>query len=380
MTGNRLSHSVAFYAPMKPPDAPTPSGDRRMARLLMQALELGGFAVSLASRMSSRDASANPIRQREIEDECAREREKLIRSMEADPPDFWVSYHNYYKAPDRIGPGVCAALDIPYVLVEASHTPSRLTGDWAEPAECAANAIAAADLILQPNPLDEEAVAPLLKTGARQVIFPPFLDPAPYIEAAAQWESHRRDIAERVGADPSTPWLACVAMMRADQKARSYAVLARALEKAQPDAELLIGGDGPARAEVERAFAGNPRVHYLGGIDEAEAAALYAASDLYVWPAIKEAYGFALLEAQAAGMPVLAGDRPGIAAMLDPGRTARLVPEGDADAFAAVLVEMLSDPMGLKEMGRSAAAFVREQRDIAAAGRTLKELLSEVAR
>ena len=44
---------VAFYAPMKPPDHPVPSGDRRMARLLMQALAHAGHRVVLASRFRS---------------------------------------------------------------------------------------------------------------------------------------------------------------------------------------------------------------------------------------------------------------------------------------------------------------------------------------
>ena len=42
---------VAFYAPLKPPDHAVPSGDRRMARLLMAALERAGHRVILASRL-----------------------------------------------------------------------------------------------------------------------------------------------------------------------------------------------------------------------------------------------------------------------------------------------------------------------------------------
>ena len=48
---------VAFYAPLKPPDHPTPSGDRRMARLLMEALRAGGHVPVLASRFRSRYAT-----------------------------------------------------------------------------------------------------------------------------------------------------------------------------------------------------------------------------------------------------------------------------------------------------------------------------------
>ncbi len=44
---------VTFYAPLKPPDHEVPSGDRRMARLLIQALELAGHEVEVAARLRS---------------------------------------------------------------------------------------------------------------------------------------------------------------------------------------------------------------------------------------------------------------------------------------------------------------------------------------
>ena len=46
---------VAFYAPMKPPDHPLPSGDRRMARAFMDLLASLGHEVELASRFRSYD-------------------------------------------------------------------------------------------------------------------------------------------------------------------------------------------------------------------------------------------------------------------------------------------------------------------------------------
>ena len=54
---------IAFYAPMKPPDHPVPSGDRTMARLLVRALETAGHEVRLACRLRSRDPRGEPSRQ-----------------------------------------------------------------------------------------------------------------------------------------------------------------------------------------------------------------------------------------------------------------------------------------------------------------------------
>src|SRR6202008_5084540 len=54
---------IAFYAPLKPPTHPVPSGDRRMARLLMAALARANHQVRLASRFRSREGEGDPGRQ-----------------------------------------------------------------------------------------------------------------------------------------------------------------------------------------------------------------------------------------------------------------------------------------------------------------------------
>ncbi len=59
------------------------------------------------------------------------------------------------------------------------------------------------------------------------------------------------------------------------------------------------------------------------------------AADLFVWPAINEAFGMALLEAQACGTPVIAGASGGVPAIIADGETGWLSPPGDVAAFAA---------------------------------------------
>ena len=54
---------IAFYAPLKPPDHPVPSGDRRMAQLLFEALRLAGHEPFLVSRLRSYDGSGDTVRQ-----------------------------------------------------------------------------------------------------------------------------------------------------------------------------------------------------------------------------------------------------------------------------------------------------------------------------
>ena len=77
------------------------------------------------------------------------------------------------------------------------------------------------------------------------------------------------------------------------------------------------------------------RVRFAGAVPHAELPAIYASADLYLWPAINEAYGMAFLEAQAAGLPVVAGRTGGVPAVVADGVTGVLTPIGDAAAFAA---------------------------------------------
>src|SRR5688572_16434029 len=94
--------AIAFYAPMKPPDDPVPSGDRTMARALLAALEGATLGeVLVMSRLRSRDGKGDPTAQ----DRILREAELEIERISAGPrPDIWLTYHSYYKAPDLLGP------------------------------------------------------------------------------------------------------------------------------------------------------------------------------------------------------------------------------------------------------------------------------------
>src|SRR5262245_934799 len=96
---------VAFYAPLKPPSHPVPSGDRRIARLLLQALRRGGHDVRVISTFRSYESAGDRAKQDEIERRGAREAERLLRTkLKRWRPQAWFTYHLYQKAPDWLGP------------------------------------------------------------------------------------------------------------------------------------------------------------------------------------------------------------------------------------------------------------------------------------
>lgn len=378
---------VAFYAPLKSPTHPVPSGDRRMARLLMQALGAAGHDVRLACRLRTLDSGTIPGRAGRLEALGRRCAAGLLRRWGGDAapwcPDVWFTYHLYHKAPDVIGPAVSAALAIPYVVAEASFAPKRASGPFAAGHRLAEAAIRRAAAVVNLASQDAAGVLPLLDDPARLVRLRPFLDTGPYASAAAGRTSLRSTLARRFALPDNEPWLLAVGMMRAGDKQASYAVLSRALERltARPW-RLLVVGDGPAmadvRADLERRIGG--RVCWAGALPADELAGVYACADLMVWPAVNEAYGMALLEAQAAGCPVVAGRTGGVPDIVRDGVTGRLVPVGDDAAFAAAVADLLDDPGLRAAYGRAAAAVTAAEHGIADAARRLDAVLREVTR
>ncbi len=374
---------IAFYAPLKPPAHPRPSGDRRMARLLIAALAAAGHRVELASRLRSFDRDGDKEAQADIAGFATAAADRLIRRYRSEPPRrrpaLWFTYHGYYKAPDWIGPRVSLALGIPYVLAETSHAPKRAHGAWADGHRQTEKAIELAALIAVINPADRFCLVDLLGSGRRLLSLPPFLDTARFGVPKDRQRSRRR-IARRHGIDPGVPWLLAVAMMRPGDKVRSYRLLAEALGRiAERRWRLIVVGAGEAEAEVRGAFAAlGGRVTYTGALTAQRLSSYYAGADLFVWPAISEAYGMALLEAQASGLPAVAGRAGGVARIVRHAKTGLLAPEGDAGAFAQAVARLLDQPERRAAMGRAAREKVMACNDIASASDILAKALARL--
>ncbi len=332
--------SIAFYAPLKPPGHPTPSGDRRMARLLMQALDRAGYPVFLASDWRSRDGKGDPQVQQDM---LAFAPQEAKRVLAVTRPKLWFTYHCYYKAPDLIGPRVSDALGIPYVIAEASRAQKRLGGPWDAFAQAAEAAIDAADILFAMTAHDRFALDRDRFGGQKIVDFPPFIDCS--------------DVKKPTRDGKSSPLrLLSVAMMRPGAKMESYRRLAASLEHVSRLYELTIVGDGPTRDEVETLF---PNAIFTGALDEDSVRDHYAAADVFVWPGVDEAYGMVYLEAQAHGLPVVAEDHPGPRSIV----ASALVPTNNPAAFATAIEGPHEDPSAYTVKHHSidrAAAILRE--------------------
>jgi glycosyltransferase involved in cell wall biosynthesis len=368
---------VAFYAPLKPPGHRVPSGDRRLARLLLRAIAKSGNTVSIASRMRAFDGSGDPARQHRIRQRGAALARRFIERHRHDPPDLWFTYHLYHKAPDWIGPVVADAFSIPYVVAEASMSPKQAAGPWRMGHDGAVAAIRRANRIIVLNPGDRACLEPLVRHHDTLVDLAPFIDTAKPRRAARHRARSRAALAAQHAIAPTDIWIAVNAMMRPGDKLDSYKVLGRAMTRLTGlPLQWLIVGDGPARSDVARAL-GTSQITYLGMLDAAGVDALHAAADLAVWPALREAFGMALLEAQAAGLPVIAGASPGVARIVADGQTGLLTPAGDDTMLATAIRNLANDPNRRRAMGHAAMHKAEHQHDIDAAATAIGRVLHD---
>ncbi len=344
----------------------------------MDALASAGHRVEVASTFRTYDGDGDAARQLALRSQgdmlAAQLAEQYNALPAANRPQLWFTYHLYYKAPDWLGPAVARALRIPYVIAEASHAEKRAKGPWRIGHEASAAAIRQAALVFCPTREDIPGLERLIDPK-RIVHLPPFLDSAPYSAAIARRGELRAALAAERELDAGVPWIAVVAMMRAGDKLASYRVLAQAMRRLDDLRwQLVIAGDGAVRPEVEKLFDG--RARFLGSLPQRRIAEVLAAADICAWPAVNEAYGMALLEAEAAGVPVVSCSTRGVPDVVLDGRTGVLVPYGDEEAFAGALRALLTDHERRRALGREAARYVAAERSLEAASTRISAALS----
>lgn len=369
---------IAFYAPMKPPDHPVPSGDRRVARLLMRALRLAGHRVELASRLRAWDGAGDADHQARVRQRATRIVAGLSERWERHgPPDLWFTYHLYHKAPDWIGPAMAREWGLPYAVAEASVSPRRAEGPWADGFDQALAGLRQAGAIFALTEKDRAGLIAALGDGAPIHALRPFVEAGAFARAARMGATARRQWVPDLPTDE--PVILAVGMMRRGDKEASYRVLADALSRlADRRWTLLLVGFGPLEEEIRRWFPAD-RTRAIGQVRLGEMPSLYAAADIVAWPAINEAFGMALLEAQATGTPVVAGRSGGVADIVADGRTGRLVAPGDPAAFAAAIGDLLGDRDHRASMGAAALANVAAHHSLDAAMAVLDPALRELA-
>ncbi|MBL8429181.1 MAG: glycosyltransferase [Dechloromonas sp.] len=140
----------------------------------------------------------------------------------------------------------------------------------------------------------------------------------------------------------------------------------------RPDTLLVIAGEGPAMADLKAqttALGLQDAVLFIGYLDRKQALPdCYAAANVFVFASLTETQGLVLLEAMAAGVPVIALSEMGTIDILAPARGA-FSPPNDPRAFGEVLGQFLKHPEAWRHLNDEAPIYAREWTDVAMAER-----------
>ncbi|MBW2147082.1 MAG: glycosyltransferase family 4 protein [Deltaproteobacteria bacterium] len=364
---------IAFYAPMKPPDHPVPSGDRTIARGLIQALIRRGHEVEVMSRLLTRYAWLRPVTFLKFCLELHLSRRQAARYR----PDLWLTYHTYYKAPDLLGPAVSRRLGIPYFIVEGSHAPRRGKSLLTRPGFLYnRRALLTAAHVFANKKADLPELHGLLPDDRISYI-PPGIDTLAFRRMPEEGDHLRMTL----GIPPSAVVVCTAAMLRPGRKAEGVRTVIDALGNLRRHgitAHLLVAGDGPGAPALRRLAAAkmDGAAHFLGRLSHDQMAGAYSASDLFAFPGIRESLGMVYLEAQAAGLPVLAYRNGGVAEAVQDGITGMITHLYDEEAYTAALERLIRDENFRARLGKAAVRFVEERRNIKEAVRAMEEVFS----
>jgi glycosyltransferase involved in cell wall biosynthesis len=172
----------------------------------------------------------------------------------------------------------------------------------------------------------------------------------------------RDAIRRKLGFDSSAVLIGAVGRMEAP---KGFPYLLRAIPevvRSIPSAQFIIAGDGELRPELEneaRRAGIADRAHFIGF--QRDVPDLLAGLDIFTQPSLWEGLPISLIEALAAGKPIVATDIEGNREIVDDGRTGLIVPPGDSRALAAAIVSLASDPARAKRLGRSARTAALER-------------------
>jgi glycosyltransferase involved in cell wall biosynthesis len=150
---------------------------------------------------------------------------------------------------------------------------------------------------------------------------------------------------------PNTPREKIILCVGALQKRKNQTALVRAFRAAPPDWTLVLAGSEGYEAQAAlRAVADSPahaRIHVTGYISDAEIARWYAKASIFAFPSLDEGFGMPALEAMAAGIPVIAGNRSSLPEIC--GQAAILVdPASDEELAQAVNLLATDEDLRMK--------------------------------
>ncbi len=198
--------------------------------------------------------------------------------------------------------------------------------------------------------LKEELTGYGIAPADRITVIPLGLDLAPFATTPRRAGALRREL----GLSDATPLVGIVGRL---VPIKNHRLFLEAATQVNAAAHFVIVGDGECRADLEaraQALGLAERVHFLGWRDADRLPAIYSDLDTLVISSDNEGTPVSIIEAMAAGAPVVSTAVGGVSDLIDDGRTGVLVPPGDAPALADAMNRLLHEPARAQALAETA--------------------------
>ncbi|MDP2645887.1 MAG: glycosyltransferase family 4 protein [Desulfobacterales bacterium] len=366
---------IFFYAPFKPLDHTSPSGDWVIGTGLWDYLAAQGHRMETPSRFRSRWVYWQPWTWPRLVKELLR----AIRRVRKCKPDLWFTYHSYYKGPDLLGPVVRRKTGLPYVIFQGVYSSKRKKKIRTR-AGYALNKLAlmSAQHVFTNKTKDLINLRRILPHHRISYV-PPGIYPEDF-----SFDASARDRLRQLWRVENTPVILTAAMFRPGVKTRGLIWVIQACEKLARQKKkfhLVIVGDGKEREKLmrlaRRMLPG--RVCFTGKIPRKLMHQYYSAGDIFAFPGFKESLGMVFLEAQSCGLPVVAMADEGIPEVVRGNVTGFLIKPFSLGGFVKALDKLLDDPLLRRQMGRAACQYVKERHDLHKNYRQVETLIRNLA-
>jgi len=203
---------------------------------------------------------------------------------------------------------------------------------------------------------------------------------AAWLSDAPETVDRRKTLREELGLPPESVLMTCVGRLATQKRLEDLIWAIELLGHHTPAAHLLVVGDGPLRNDLET-FAVQTgcqdRVHFAGHRDDV--ADIWAASDMAWLASDFEGQSNSLMEAMAAGLPVIASNIPANAELVTDGESGHLVAVGDAAGFARHSRSLLDHPEHARSLGLAARNRMLETHSVQAAVDSHAQLYHQLA-
>jgi glycosyltransferase involved in cell wall biosynthesis len=268
---------------------------------------------------------------------------RLVARLDAIGPDV-VLLTGYADLAFLAAMAWCRRRGVPYVL----YSDSNVAGDAATGAKALVKG-----MLIRPAVRGAAAIGVTSRAGLRYfaryggqgrptVFLPPEPDYTTIVDPPAALVARR---AEALGLPPGRRRFLVVGRVSPEKGIPTALAAFAAVAGDLPDWDLVVAGDGPQRAELERDHGASDRVRWLGYVaGRDDLGALYRSCDVLVLPSRAEPWGVVVLEAAAAGLALIVSDVVGAAVeLVHPGVNGAIVPPDDVDALRAALVDVAAD-------------------------------------